>query len=327
MNYFRKIIYYSRLILKKKIEERRKEAILDRYDKVYCILQRREEHYKEGLMACFLAIIKMIYEAEEMGCIPVVDMQTYKNPYLKMDEVGKKNAWEFFFEQPGHISLDEIQGKRNIIYLYEPPFNAFPSDAMDFLTSDGDVEFWRQFCKEKIFFSDKSKKWLKKYDSILADIKSKRTIGVYLRGTDYVSIQPNGHAIVPDVQESIEKVKNMMEKCDCQQIFLSVEDMDVQRKFESEFCEKVLYIDQKRYSKTGKQGLMVTKEFVNSDVCETGLTYLAAIYLITQCNCLVGARCCGSIGALLMAKDYEYTFFWNKGRYKHNHLNQPVKEY
>jgi len=32
----------------------------------------------------------------EKGLIPVMDLQSYKNIYLKEEQVGRENAWEFF---------------------------------------------------------------------------------------------------------------------------------------------------------------------------------------------------------------------------------------
>lgn len=313
-----------------KLEEKKKEKkdnqVIMQYEQVYCVIQRHEVHYKEGLFASFLAIIKMIYQAKEKGLIPVVDMQTYRNPYLKEEEIGIVNAWEYFFEQPSGVTLEDIKGKKNVVYLYEPPYNSFPSDSMDFLTNDKEINYWRMFCKENIKFSRNVEKYLEQYANILEKIKAEPTIGVYLRGTDYARIQPANHAIVPSVQESILKVKLMMEKYRCKQIFLSVEDKSIQEAFEKEFGDKLLFIDQLRYADTGKQGIMVTKTFVESDVQDVGMKYISAVYLMSKCNYLFAARCCGSIGALLLSKGYEKTCFWNRGKYKQDHIGQTVKE-
>ena len=46
-----------------------------------------------------------------------------------------------------------------------------------------------------------------------------------------------------------------------------------------------------------------------------GMEYLRDIYLLSKCQCLIGGINGGSAGALIMGNNYEYSYFWYKGRY------------
>ena len=60
-----------------------------------------------GLFSYFLMILGGIAFADRNNLIPVVDMKNYRNNYLYGSEVGQINAWEYYFEQPGNVSLDD----------------------------------------------------------------------------------------------------------------------------------------------------------------------------------------------------------------------------
>lgn len=53
-----------------------------------------------GLGALVYTVACLVAYAKERGYILVVDGQTCKNQYLEVNEVGRVNAWEKFFEQP-----------------------------------------------------------------------------------------------------------------------------------------------------------------------------------------------------------------------------------
>lgn len=320
----KKIRFVSIDRLCRKYERDRYYNILKQYQfdgRTYCVIKRKGIHKEEGLFASFLAVIKMMHIAIEENLIPVVDMQTEKNPYLSEFDVGKYNAWEYFFKQPFGEGIMDLGGC-NMVYINEPPDNAFPSDSMDFLTNPEDVEWWRNFCRQYIHYSDRFLQYMERYSDVVSIVEKHRTLGVYLRGTDYMVLRPENHSVVPSAEESIRNAYKMMEQHKCDKIFLSSEDLEMFHLFEKEFGNDLLYIEQKRYGHNLDRTIMMTKEFVNSDVVHVGMNYLASVYLIAKCDALFAARCCGSIGALLLSDGYEETIFWNRGRYRMTHLNQ-----
>ena len=46
-----------------------------------------------------------------------------------------------------------------------------------------------------------------------------------------------------------------------------------------------------------------------------GKDYLTEIVLLSMCNSLVAARCSGTVSAVLMAKYFEHTYFFDLGIY------------
>lgn len=69
----------------------------------------------EGLFAIVNSVINHCEYAYDNGYIPIVDMKHYANQYFKDGRIFKDNSWEYFFEQPSGIGLDDIQDEDEIV--------------------------------------------------------------------------------------------------------------------------------------------------------------------------------------------------------------------
>jgi hypothetical protein len=89
-----------------------------------------------------------------------------------------------------------------------------------------------------------------------------------------------------------------------------------------EFGDKLIVNHQQRTSKSQlKKGQYLSEsrmEQVKSanERFVSGLEYLAAIHLLSKCNCLIADRCNGTIEALIMSEGFEYEFIFNGGMYE-----------
>lgn len=79
----------------------------------YYVIRRRYEG--TGLFARYIHYAGHIRRALSKGWLPVVDMQNYPNPYLSPEKFGKENSWEYYFEQPLRIGLEQAYGGENVI--------------------------------------------------------------------------------------------------------------------------------------------------------------------------------------------------------------------
>jgi hypothetical protein len=52
------------------------------------------------------------------------------------------------------------------------------------------------------------------------------------------------------------------------------------------------------------------------DIYVNTLEYLSTIYNLSRCDALIAGRTSGSVAAYLMSDGYEYSFFYNTGRYR-----------
>ncbi|MBR1805419.1 MAG: hypothetical protein IJ774_03425 [Selenomonadaceae bacterium] len=156
-------------------------------------------HLKDiGLFARYVAFSAYIRYALSKGWLPVVDMQNYPNPYLAPEEFGKENAWEYFFEQPLRIGLEQAYAGENVVLGYKEFPDLRPKAIMSFYENrDNTLTEWRMLVKLGLL---KIKPAL--HEEILATRQnlfapSDRVLGVLLRGTDYIAKRPKWHPIPP----------------------------------------------------------------------------------------------------------------------------------
>jgi len=106
-----------------------------------------------GLFSYFVTILGGIAFADKYNLIPVVDMKNYRNSYLYDNEVKRVNSWEYYFEQPGNISLEDALSCKKYIMGLDTAKHNWPSQNIElFYNQDGELDYWRKICRKYIRF-------------------------------------------------------------------------------------------------------------------------------------------------------------------------------
>lgn len=138
--------------------------------------------------------------------------------------------------------------------------------------------------------------------------------GVLARGTDYIERKPYFNPIQPSAEELFLKADKYFEYYHCDKIFLATEDAVLLNKFERRYGDRLLFIDQQRVFNC-KTELCDNQQFMSISHKLRGMQYLSAIYLLSKCKGLIAGRTAGTVGAVLMADNYEFVHVITKGRY------------
>ena len=297
-----------------KLEKRlHKNKILD---SKYLIIKRECNNAPLGLFAYYITNIAWIAYALRNGYVPVIDMKNYANTFHRDNEVGKINTYEYFFEQPCDISVDEAlkSGKARYIWKDIPDFH--PNESLDFLYHDDIVNYYHKLTKRYVRFSSETQKYLDevKQEVFGRCLPNERIIGVLARGTDYTTLKPYYHPIQPDVSSIIQKINEYREKYNCQKVYVATEDAGILGQLQKEYGDDLLYINQKRIVATNTF-LNFNKEFTERTPEQRGLDNLAAIYCLSLCNGIIAGRTSGTVGAVLLAEKYEFKYIFSIGRY------------
>ena len=263
-----------------------------------------------GIGSYIISNLSQINYCLEKKYIPVIDMLNYNGTHI--EGKGVCDSWELYFEQPV-ISLEEAY-KSQMFWLSDgSPKENTPSDSMEFLANSDKLEYWHKIFVNNIKFNQLLKNYLEnEVEEIIAN--RGKILGVLCRGTDYLELRPQGHPIQPQIDEVIEKAKIVMEKYECEYLYLATEDYAIEEKFRNEFGNRVL--TNKRVYKKYESGFLANvSNSRKDDFFHTNVEYLSSLYLLSKCDCFIGGRTSGTIVALLMNYKYEYTFFWDKGEY------------
>jgi len=89
---------YNKKICGKEYIEKRESYGEEFPDKTFYVIRRLNNW---GLMSILVMYTQYFQYAVKRNYIPVVDMCNVHNMYLNDEEIGKINAWDYFFEQPG----------------------------------------------------------------------------------------------------------------------------------------------------------------------------------------------------------------------------------
>ena len=308
-----KIDFINHAYTNLKWRERKASYGNDNKEKQFYVVRRANA--KVGLFSLVLTSLGYIKYALDQGYIPIVDMQNYGHLYKGAKE-EHLNMWEYFFEQPCGYSLKDISRSKRVILG-----NGIISDKIPF-PSDGiaydekEFQYWKRVAEE----------YLKVDGNILKEVNilqnrmfgEDRVLGVLARGTDYVNMKPLNHPVQPTTEQLMEQVDKIMQEQQCKKIYLATEDKGIFTKFKEKYGEKVVAMDVERHETKGSQNINDVRRENNKDEYMMAKEYLITILLLAKCQCLVAGNTSGTIGALLLNKDYEYKYIFNLGVYGKN---------
>ena len=140
-----------------------------------------------------------------------------------------------------------------------------------------------------------------------------KTLGVFIRGTDYVALRPRGHHVQPELSQVIDKIIDFLDRFDIKLIFLVTEDFSIYSKIRSVFGSMVITSD-KNFVKdyNGKDYLY---KYLKDDPYERGLKYLVRLLVLAKCDYLITSVASGSQFVLLHKHHYHEAYIFNLGLY------------
>lgn len=138
-----------------------------------------------------------------------------------------------------------------------------------------------------------------------------RTLGVLIRGTDYIHNPLPNHPQQASYETVIEKISEIEASWDFDWIYLATEDQDICEKMKEHYKERLLFTDQERYRVSPGQllaDLHRTKE--EGKGFRLGAEYLCSVRLLSQCRSLIASGDCGALTEALRENDgkYEHVF-------------------
>ncbi|MBQ5852358.1 MAG: hypothetical protein IIW54_16335, partial [Lachnospiraceae bacterium] len=168
-----------------KWRERRVSFGNENSDKVIYVARRANS--KAGLFSLIITSIGQIQYAVENGYSPVVDLGNYG--------AGISNIWDYYFEQPSGISLDEMRRSSHVILgngIISQHLK-YPGDKIAY--SEQELSYWKKVSREHLMVREGI---LKEAEQLQKKLFSKeKVLGVLARGTDYINTRPYNHPVQP----------------------------------------------------------------------------------------------------------------------------------
>lgn len=272
--------------------------------------------------------IFLLYAAESIkrGYIPVIDRRDVANiVYQEREAYGIENAWEYYFYQPGNITLEDIEkGYRNVECWNVQDANEqyeFPNLV------DGKFE------KETIIqYHQLAKKLFKYKENVQFSIESaiqkyfgskERILGVSIREGYNKSFALNTelgeqHRIQAKVQKYLEDAEKFMKEWELDYIFVACEAEETAALFYEKFGAKMILYDRKRLKDSQVPSTLydIGQNYNQIDKRQHCIDYIIEIELLSRCTSLVcGATSGNNIAVILKEGFYEHIYCYDLGVY------------
>lgn len=267
-----------------------------------------------GFFGYFNFVVYHLKRAEELGASPVIDLKYYPNDYIMEDnEVGRKNCWEDYFEQPTNVDIEEVYHSSSVILgsgEYSPSL-AETEDESELMISHALVEKYIRPKKSVREICDK------KYREL--GMANKRILGVKCRGTDFSQTRPSKHSIVPDACQTLSVIEQKeAEWGGYDRIFVATEDKKIYEELKAGFGNRMISNDENLIGNVHGKWLneMFRGDQLKGSKRERMTEYLVSILLLASCDALIAPIIGGTLGAMRLKGHYEHIYLFHLGLYE-----------
>ena len=248
-----------------------------------------------------MTLIKL-YFADERGMVPYI-LWGENYVYYEPDGIrGEKNAFLHYFQQASEVT--SIEHACHVVYQAPWHCNQVKAlyGAVSYDVSQDYIDAMACMLGKYIRYNDETKSYLEReYYGLLKD---KKTLAVHYRGTDF-NKGYNNHPIPVQVEQEIQKVKELLEQKDYEQIFLATDENAVVERFREEFGGLVkVYEDTYRDDGSG-ESIAFSKSEREHHHYRLGLEVLRDQYTLTNCAGIV----CGYSNITFIARVMRRAWF------------------
>ncbi len=254
----------------------------------------------EGIFGIWDKVFTAASYALAKGFTPAFSI-TASDDNLYSDHPGD-DIWNKFFLQPEGFSFKDVQESSYVVL--SPNMNVLTimrhimkehSKGMKLSWPDGIFN-----TRVRQYIDDRKKRFLPSPD---------KTLGVLIRGTDYIHNPLPNHPRQASAEQIIEKIAEIQTSWDFEWIYLATEDEDICTKMQNRFGKQLFFTDQSRYTvKPGQLLADLHRVKEEGKGFRLGAEYLCSIHLLSQCRSLIASGECGALTEALRE---------NQGKYEH----------
>lgn len=248
-----------------------------------------------------VTLIKL-YFADERGFVPYVHWGE-KYLYYEPDGInGEKNAFLYYFKPVSEVK--SIEHACHVVNSEESHYSQVKGlyNAVSYDVSEDYINAMARMLKKYIQYNDETREYLEKQFNAL--LGNRKTIAVHYRGTDF-NKGYNNHPIPVQAEQEIEKVKELLQQKNYEQIFLATDENAMVERFRQEFGDKVkVYEDTFRDDGSG-ESIAFSKAEREHHHYKLGLEVLRDQYTLTHCDGIV----CGYSNITFIARIMRRAWF------------------
>lgn len=282
-----------------------------------------EDNENLGFFAMYRRWIEYLYFAHICGYVPVINAGEH---FAYRSVGGKKrtnNAFEYYFEQPAGISIEEAYKSNRVI------FSEVRHRQMVELVLLGKYDCYFYNKRYLHMMSDIVRRYIKfnrttwNYITDGIDrlgIKRNRVLGIHVRGTDFRK-KFNDHPVFVSEQDVFDKIESVIPKYGYDKIFLATDDASILNNFITRYRDLVCnYTDVIRSD--SMQSVIFQKNNRRNNQQLLGLEVIRDMYTLSQCEGFIcgmsQVAVCAQMNKLARKEIYKDIEVIDHGIYKNN---------
>ena len=260
-----------------------------------------------GFFALFNSVLCAMVSAAKYGFIPVVQYNTNTCYSEKREIMGTTNAFEYYYEQPGGIRVEDVNKSARVVEYAERNALVYGKRKVGYSITDEEIENLAKIQSKYIRLNKYT------HDYVMAGVEnmiSGKTLGVHVRGTDYNN-KDYDHPTCVTKNQYIEAAKTALKENEFDRIFLATDEEAAINDFKKEFGEKVVYYEDTFHSPDGNP-IHLTANDRKDHKYLSGLEVLRDMYTLSYCNGLIAGISMVSTSVLITKKSRNETFEYKK---------------
>lgn len=241
-------------------------------------------HDRMGFCATLRYTILNVAFAKQFDMLPNVVWGKFSSYYEPEMEHITDNVFEYYYEPfKGNV----LCAGSNENYPCVDIKNIYPYVTFDIHPTynilQSEIEFLAQIYKKYFSLNKQSSEYiLSGLNKIISD---KKTLGVHFRGTDFKQGFIN-HPAIGNVEQYIKKANEILLNEDYEQIFIATDDLEILKKFQNNFGNKLVYYDDV-FRTSGEIGPHGTYNERTLHHYKLGLEVLRDVYTLAHCKKLI----------------------------------------
>lgn len=261
-----------------------------------------------GFFAIFRYLLEYLYISDKLEMIPIIDI---KNSLYKEEEKigGTNNPYEYYFEQPSNLKVEDVQSLSNICYSNprdrELVSIALTGESATYKITEDYMKKMALILHKYIKLNVPTQKYIN--DSVRNTIGNKRVLGVHIRGTDF-KVGYTNHPIYVPLQAYINVIDQQIKYNDWDKIFLATDDSNVLQQLINRYGDKLIYYNS--YRGESNVSIAFSDNKRDKHKYNLGLEVLRDAYTLAFCQGLVcgvsQVAICSRIIKKSIGQEYDY---------------------
>ena len=204
-------------------------------NKKFYIIQRK---VGGGMFSNLNYVLHHIKIAEDLGCIPIIDMKNFPTKYNVKNKIDNTyNAWEYYFEPLNNYKLKDIYKSKFVIICDSNTKKIKEFDSFENLTFEH-YKIFKKYIKIKKNILKEANYFIKK------NFNNLKVLGVHFRGTDMKTQERHPF---PATYKQIESYIDFeLSKNKYNKIFLVTEELSYINKLKDKYKSKICFYNSYR---------------------------------------------------------------------------------